>query len=106
MVKNLPAMQEARVRFLGQEDPLEKGTAIHSSIGAWRIPRKEKPGGLQFVGSQRIEHLWMTNNTVRPETERLFEWMSEWSKDMQMNAFMSFSQQAAEAKTEQNAKLL
>ena len=41
MVKNLPAMQEARVRFLGQEDPLEKGTAIHSSIGARRIPRKE-----------------------------------------------------------------
>ena len=56
MVKNLPAMQEARVRFLGQEDPLEKGTAIHSSIGAWRIPWKEKPGGLQFMGSQRIRH--------------------------------------------------
>ena len=57
MVKNLPAMQEARVRFLGQEDPLEKGTAIHSSIRAWRIPWEEKPGGLQFVGSQRIRHL-------------------------------------------------
>ena len=57
MVKNLPAMQEARVRFLGQEDPLEKGTAIHSSIRAWRIPWKEKPGGLQFVGLQRIRHL-------------------------------------------------
>ena len=52
MVKNLPAMQEARVRFLGQEDPLEKGTAIHSSIRAWRIPWKEKPGGLQSMGLQ------------------------------------------------------
>ena len=49
----------------------------------------------------------MTNTIEwdRPEMERLFEWVSEWSKDMQMNAFMSFSQQAAEAKTEQNEKL-
>ena len=43
LVKNLPAMQEAWVRFLGWEDPLEKGKATHSSILAWRIPwgRKE-----------------------------------------------------------------
>ena len=39
-VKNLPAMQETRVRSLGQEDPLEKGMAVHSSILAWRIPYK------------------------------------------------------------------
>ena len=52
MVKNLPAMQET-VRSLGQEDPLEKGTAIHSSILAWRIPWIQEPDGLQFVGSQR-----------------------------------------------------
>ena len=38
MVKNLPAMRETQVRSLGQEDPLEKGMAIHSSILAWRIP--------------------------------------------------------------------
>ena len=38
MVKNLPAMQETLVRFLGQEDPLEKGLTTHSSILAWRIP--------------------------------------------------------------------
>ena len=50
MVKNLPAVQEARVCFLGQEVPLEKGMAIHSSILAWRIPRTEKPGGLQSLG--------------------------------------------------------
>ena len=37
-VKNMPAMQEAWVQFLGQEDPLEKETATHSSILAWRIP--------------------------------------------------------------------
>jgi len=46
-VKNLPAMQESQVRSLGQEDPLEKGMATHSSILAWRIPWSEEPGGLQ-----------------------------------------------------------
>ena len=45
MVKNLPAMREAYVRSLGQEDPLEEGTATHSSILAWRIPWTEEPGG-------------------------------------------------------------
>ena len=43
-VKNLPAMQETRVRSLGREDPLEKGMATHSSSLAWRIPWTEKPG--------------------------------------------------------------
>ena len=49
-VKNPPAMQETRemqVRSLGQEDPLEKAMAAHSSILAWRIPWTEEPGGLQ-----------------------------------------------------------
>ena len=46
MVKNLPAMQETQAGSLGQEDPLEKGTANHSSILAWRIPWTEEPGGL------------------------------------------------------------
>ena len=45
MVKNLPATQETQVQFLGQEDPLEKRMAIHSSILTWRIPRTEEPGG-------------------------------------------------------------
>ena len=52
MVNNLPAVQETKVQSLGREDPLEKGTAIRSSILAWRISRTEKPGRLQFVGSQ------------------------------------------------------
>ena len=46
MVKNLPAMLETWVRSLGQEDPLEKGMAIHCSILVWRIPWTEEPGGL------------------------------------------------------------
>ena len=51
-VKHLLAMWETQVQFLGQEDPLEKGMANHSSNIAWRIPWTEEPGGLQFVGSQ------------------------------------------------------
>ena len=46
LIKNLPAMQETQVRFLGQEDPLEKEMATHSSILAWRIPWTEEPGRL------------------------------------------------------------
>ena len=49
-VKCLPAMREARVRFLGQEDPLEKEIAIHSSTLAWKIPWTEEPNRLQFMG--------------------------------------------------------
>ena len=56
MLKNPPAMQEAQVRSLGQEDPQEKGMAIHSGILAWRIPRTEQPGRLQSMGSQRVRH--------------------------------------------------
>ena len=55
-VKNLPAMLETQVRSLAREDPLEKEMATHSSILAWRIPWMEEPGGLQFVGSQRVRH--------------------------------------------------
>ena len=51
-VKNLPALQETRVQSLGQEDPLEKRMATHSSVLSWEIPWTEEPGGLQFVGSQ------------------------------------------------------
>ena len=50
MVKNLPAMQETWVQSLGQEDPLEKGMATHSSILVWRILRTEEPGRLQSIG--------------------------------------------------------
>ena len=56
MVKNLIAMQETRVQSLGQDNPLEKGMATHSSILARRIPWAEDPGGLQSMGSQRVGH--------------------------------------------------
>ena len=56
MAKNLPVIQETQVRSLGQEDPLEKGMATHSSTLAWRIPWTEEPGGLQSMGSQRVRH--------------------------------------------------
>ena len=55
MVKNLSAMQETQVQLLGQEDPLEKGMATHSSILAWRIPWTEGPGRLPSMGLQRVD---------------------------------------------------
>ena len=54
--KNLPAVQETQVQSLGQEDPLEKEMATHSSTQAWKSPRVEKPGGPQSMGSQRVGH--------------------------------------------------
>ena len=54
-VKNPPAIQETQVQSLGQEDPLEKEMATHSSILAWRAPWTEKPGGLQSTGSQESD---------------------------------------------------
>ena len=56
MVKNMPAMQETQVGSLGWEESLEKGMATHSSGLAWRIPWTGEPGGLQFMGSQRVGH--------------------------------------------------
>ena len=55
LVKNLPAMLEIWVRSLGWENPLEKGMATHSSILAWRITRKEDPGGQQSMGCQELD---------------------------------------------------
>ena len=60
MVKNLSAMQDTWVWSLGWEDPLEKGTATHSSILAWRMPWTEEPGRLQSMESQRVRHHWVT----------------------------------------------
>ena len=54
MVKRLPAMWETWVQSLGQEDPLEKEMATHSSILAWRIQWTEEPGTLQSTGLQRV----------------------------------------------------
>ena len=55
-VKNLPEMQETWVQSLGQEGPLEKGMAAHSSTLAWRIPWTEESGGLQSIGLKRVGH--------------------------------------------------
>ena len=60
-VKRLPAMQETWVRSLGQEDPLGKEMATHSSTLAWKIPWTEKPGRLRSMGSQRVGHNWATS---------------------------------------------
>ena len=59
-LKNPPAMWETWIWSLGWEDPLEKGTATHSSILAWRISWTEEPGRLPSTGSQRIRHYWVT----------------------------------------------
>ena len=55
-VKCLLTMRETQVQSLGLEDPLEKEMATHSSILVWEIPWMEEPGGLQSLGSQRVEH--------------------------------------------------
>ena len=61
MVKRLPTMWETQVQSLGQEDPLEKEMATHSSIHAQKIPWTEEPGGLQSMGLQRVGHNWATS---------------------------------------------
>ena len=61
-VKNMPAMQDTWVHFLGGEDPLEKEMATHSSIPAWKIPWTEEPGRLQFVGSQESDMTQQLNH--------------------------------------------
>ena len=54
MVKNLPAVRETWVQSLGQKNPLGRSMAIHSSILSWRVPQTEELGGLQSMGSQRV----------------------------------------------------
>jgi len=56
MVENLPAMRENWVQSLGEENPLEKGMAIHSSIPAWRVPWTEEPGRLQSIACKKVRH--------------------------------------------------
>ena len=55
-LKRLPGIQETQVRSLGQEDPLDKEMATHSSVLAWEIPWTEEPDRLQSMGSQRVGH--------------------------------------------------
>ena len=68
MVKHLPAMWETWVRFLDQEDPLEKEMATHSSVLSWKIPWTEEPGRLQSMGSQRVRHVWATSLHITETT--------------------------------------
>ena len=63
MVKNLPAIWETYIPFLGWEDALEKAMATHSSILDWSIPMDEEPGGLLSMLSQRAGHVWVTKHT-------------------------------------------
>ena len=65
LVKNLPAMEETQIPFLGRDDPLEKEMASHFSILAWRAPWTEEPGRLQFMGLKRVRHDWtLSNNNI------------------------------------------
>ena len=71
-VKRLLTVQETRVQSLGREDLLEKEMATHSSILAWKIPRTEKPGRLQSMGSQRVRHDWVTSlHFTSPRTDHI-----------------------------------
>ena len=75
MVKNLPVMQETWVQSLGQEDPLEKGMATHSSILAWRIPWTEEPGGLQSMRlSSRAPYHFFFNVSIYGYVSSLLLW--------------------------------
>ena len=65
-------MQEMRVQFLSQEDALEKETATHSSILAWKIPWTEEPGGLQSMGLQRVRHDLATKQGSLEDVRILF----------------------------------
>ena len=64
MEKNPPVMQKTQVQYLGQEDPLEKNMATHSSFLAWRIPWTEEPGGPHSPWNCRVGHDWVTNITL------------------------------------------
>ena len=84
MVKNLPALQETQFPPLGREDPLEKGTATHSSILAWRIPWTEEPGGYSPWGHKESD---MTEQLTHTHTQCLFKVLSgnrlgQWPVDM------------------------
>ena len=74
-VKNLPAMQETRIRSLGGEGSLEEGMTTHSSNLAWRIPGTEAPSGLLSIGSQRVGPDWSDwahTHTWPTECKRIF----------------------------------
>ena len=74
MVKSLPAMWETWIQSLGQEDPLEKEMATHSSILAWRIPWTKKPGGYSTWGHKELDMTqWLTHMPIREVLVRINE---------------------------------
>ena len=86
MVNSLPTKQETQVWSLGQEDLLEKGMAIHSSILVWKIAWTEEPGGLQSMGFQRVGHTWVWLTHTQPKLTKTlykpFHLIRVWIKDM------------------------
>ena len=82
MVKNSPSRQETQVQSLGQEDPLEKGMATHSSILAQEISRTEEPGGLQSMGSQK-SGIQLSDYTTAHSTNRAWA-ISEGKSGLEM----------------------
>ena len=80
MVTNLPTTQETGVQSLGREDPLEKEMATHSSIPAWNIPWTEEPGGLQSMGSHRVEY----HGATHIQTDRKASQVNESEKLMSL----------------------
>ena len=91
-------MWETWVQSLGWEDPLEEGMATHFSILAWRIPWTEQPGGVQFIGSQRVGHNWATkHSTVRcgqaGRFGRIWLCMTLWTVVHKTPLSMGFSRQ-------------
>ena len=72
-VKNLLAMQESQDPSLEQDDTLEKEMTTHSSILAWEIPWTEEPGGLQFMGLQRVRHHWVTEHSQNNISELILK---------------------------------
>ena len=76
-------MQETPAWSLGQEDPLEKEMATHSSILAWRIPWTEESGGLQSMGSHRVGHDWVTEAHTESYIgqDGISVWSLQWDRD-------------------------
>ena len=72
-IKNPPECRRPWFWSLGWEDPLEKGTATHSSIPAWRIPWTEEPGRLKSMGLQRVGHNWLTFTFTKESVRHRFE---------------------------------
>ena len=79
IVKNPPALWKIQVRFLGLEDPLEKGVITHCSILVWRIPWTEEPGKLQSMWLQRVRYDWATNTYTHTHKENWISQVNEFS---------------------------